>query len=77
MGILSRGRVLAAFALSLVVGGVWSTSGCGGPPGPANIMQKDNPLGPSFWIIPVPSDDESLLGRTFAAPPDPSKTLEE
>ncbi|MCS6902154.1 MAG: hypothetical protein RMJ98_21250 [Myxococcales bacterium] len=40
-------------------------------------VQRDNPLGPSFWIIPVPSDDDALLGRTFARPPDTSLTLEE
>lgn len=39
--------------------------------------QRDNPLGPSFWIIPTPSDDDSLLGRTFAKPPDTALTLEE
>jgi hypothetical protein len=46
------------------------------PQSPHN-MQKNNPLGPSFWIIPVPSDDDSLLARTFAKPPDTALTLEE
>ena len=39
--------------------------------------QRDNPLGPSFWIVPTPSDDDSLLSRTFARPPDSALTLEE
>jgi hypothetical protein len=39
--------------------------------------QRDNPLGPSFWIVPTPSDDDSLLSRTFARPPDTALTLEE
>jgi hypothetical protein len=40
-------------------------------------MQRDNPLGPSFWIIPTPSDDDGLLGRSFTRPPDTGLTLEE
>ncbi len=39
--------------------------------------QGDNPLGPSFWIVPTPSDDDSLLTRSFTRPPDGAYTLEE
>lgn len=39
--------------------------------------QRDNPLGPSFWIVPTPSDDDGLLSRSFAAPPNTALTLEE
>lgn len=40
-------------------------------------VQSDNPLGPSFWIVPVPTDDASLLTRVFRAPPDTALSLEE
>lgn len=40
-------------------------------------MQSSNPLGPSFWIIPAPSDDDGLLGRSFQRPPDTALSLEE
>lgn len=40
-------------------------------------VQSDNPLGPSVWIVAVPSDDDSLLSRTFRAPPDTALSLEE
>lgn len=39
--------------------------------------QRDNPLGPSFWIVATPSDDEGLLGRKLVRPPDGAFTLEE
>jgi hypothetical protein len=47
------------------------------PPRTGYDAQRDNPLGPSFWIVPTPSSDDGLLGRTFAAPPDAALTLEE
>ncbi len=47
------------------------------PPQSAADMQTNNPLGPSFWVIPTPSDDDGLLGRTFGRPPDTSLSLEE
>jgi hypothetical protein len=40
-------------------------------------VQSDNPLGPSFWIVAVPGDDDSLLSRTFRAPPDTALSLDE
>lgn len=59
---------LACFALSLAACMPARTGG---------EMQRDNPLGPSFWIIPTPSDDDGLLGRSFTRPPDTGLTLEE
>jgi hypothetical protein len=47
------------------------------PPQTSYDAQRDNPLGPSFWMVPTPSSDEGLLGRTFARPPDVALTLEE
>lgn len=40
-------------------------------------MQSGNPLGASFWLIPTPSDDDSVIGRTFRKPPDTALSLEE
>lgn len=58
-----------------VAGGAVATGvGCATP---AFSPQADNPLGPSFWIIPVPSEDDSLLGRVFAKVPSTEMTLEE
>ncbi len=54
----------------------WLASGCM-PPHSASDMQTNNPLGPSFWVIPTPSDDDGLLGRTFGRPPDTALSLEE
>ncbi|MEZ4227476.1 MAG: hypothetical protein R3B13_41440 [Polyangiaceae bacterium] len=50
--------------------------GCA-PARSASDMQSDNPLGPSFWLIPAPSTDDGLIGRRFRAPPDTALSLEE
>ena len=65
-----------AVPLLFAVSGLVAAVACGEPRS-AHDVQKDNPLGPSFWIIPVPGDDDALLGRTFPRSPDPSRTLEE
>lgn len=70
-----RKRVLVVLGL-LAVGGA-SAAGAGCSVNSAYDAQRDNPLGPSFWIVPTPSDDDGLLGRTFAKPPDTALTLEE
>lgn len=51
-------------------------SACGEARSPYDV-QKNNPLGPSFWLVPTPSEDTALLGRTFARPPDAAFSLEE
>ncbi len=61
--------------MSVALVGVMA-SGCA-PARSAADMQSDNPLGPSFWLIPTPSSDESLLGRSFHKPPDTALSLEE
>ena len=48
-----------------------------GEPRTGYDAQSDNPLGPSFWMVPTPSDDDSLLSRTFVRPPDGALSLEE
>lgn len=50
--------------------------GCG-KRAPAHAHSEDSPLGPSFWLNPVPSDDDSLLGRSFVRAPNETRTLEE
>jgi hypothetical protein len=62
--------ICAALLVSLV-----GAAGCS-PRSPYDL-QRDNPLGPSFWLNPAPSDDDGLLGRTFLKPPDTALTLEE
>lgn len=47
------------------------------PPQTGYDVQGDNPLGPSFWIVATPGDDEGLLGRKLLRPPDSAFTLEE
>jgi hypothetical protein len=61
------------FGPALLVLASW---GCA-PLQTAYDAQRDNPLGPSFWVIAAPSDDVSLLGRIFVRPPDSALTLEE
>ena len=36
-----------------------------------------SPLGPSYVLIPVPSEDDQLLGRVLPALPEPGRSLEE
>lgn len=54
---------------------------CGGSvPAPRSTAQSTaagNPLGPSYVLLPVPGDDEGLLGRVIPEPPQPGRTLEE
>lgn len=67
MGVGPGGRCVVALALALVA--------C--EPRTGYDAQSDNPLGPSFWMVPTPSDDASLLSRTFVRPPDTALSLEE
>ena len=36
---------------------------------PATTPAQGNPLGPSYVLLPVPGDDEGLLGRVIPEPP--------
>jgi hypothetical protein len=60
----------------LATGLAWLLAGCV-PPQTGYDAQGNNPLGPSFWIVATPSDDEGLLGRKLVRPPDAALTLEE
>lgn len=64
-----HGRLAVASVVSLWLGGCAS--------GPAHDPQSANPLGPSFWVLPTPSEDASLLGRILRSPPRIGFTLEE
>jgi len=39
--------------------------------------RETSPLGPSYVLIPVPSDDDSLLGRVLREAPEPGRALQE
>jgi hypothetical protein len=66
-------RALVISTLAVLALATW---GCL-PPQTGYDAQRDNPIGPSFWVIPTPGDDASLLGRVFVRPPDSALTLEE
>lgn len=67
MGVGPGGRRAVALILAIF--------GC--EPRTGYDAQSDNPLGPSFWMVPTPSDDASLLSRTFVRPPNTALSLEE
>lgn len=58
-----------------------AVAGCGGSVPPPRSSPEagaaGNPLGPSYVLLPVPGDDEGLLGRVIPEPPQPGRTLEE
>lgn len=55
--------------------------GCGGPPalksGGQDRAGEGNPLGPSYVLIPLPTEEASLLGRILPGVPEPGRSLEE
>lgn len=64
----------AALLLSLL------STACGSVPQPrgsASSTAEGNPLGPSYVLLPLPSEDDSLLGRVLPQPPEPGRSLEE
>lgn len=69
----------AVASLVLAAGGLTACGGTVPPPtraAPATAAQG-NPLGPSYVLLPVPGDDEGLLGRVIPEPPQPGRTLDE
>jgi len=40
-------------------------------------LQAASPLGPSYVLVPLPGDDDSLLGRVLLAPPEQGRSLDE
>lgn len=57
------------------------SAACGATPAPRSpkaVTSSDgNPLGPSYVLMPLPGEDDSLLGRVLPAPPQPGRSLEE
>ena len=68
--------VRAVLAAALVVG-------CGAPPTPRTASRSGggsagaSPLGPSYVLIPLPTEDDALLGRILPEMPTEGRTLEE
>jgi hypothetical protein len=64
--------------LSLTLG---SLTGCGSTPVPrlnsARDAAESSPLGPSYLLIPLPSDDDAILGRILPSLPEPGRAIEE
>src|SRR5262245_10813230 len=65
----------AAWAALLVLGG------CGSTP-TARVRDAGDaiaaaPLGQSYVLIPLPSDDDTLLGRIVESPPEPGRSLDQ
>ncbi|MBX3230941.1 MAG: hypothetical protein KIT84_36390 [Labilithrix sp.] len=54
---------------------------CGAPPTPKGAAREGggeaNPLGPSYVLIPLPTEDQTLLGRILPTMPAPGRSLEE
>lgn len=72
-----RRSVFVITALSAALGAV----ACGPPPTPKGATRDKgsdaNPLGPSYVLIPLPTEDQTLLGRVLPAMPAPGRSLEE
>lgn len=76
---MTRHRLaLAALPLSLLA------AACTPPATPRNPQSAGagggadaNPLGASYVLVPLPSEDDSILGRILPEPPAPGRSLEE
>jgi hypothetical protein len=47
------------------------------PSTPADATAAGSPLGPSYILVPLPNDDDSLLGRVLLDVPDSGRSLDE
>jgi hypothetical protein len=70
---MRRSSLLLALALL--------SAACGATPTPRMATRgrasDGNPLGPSYVLMPLPGEDDSLLGRVIPAAPEPGRSLEE
>lgn len=71
----SRLLILASILAPILVA-------CGGAPPKLRQRnfeeeQASNPLGPSYLLMPLPSEDSSVLGRILTAPPEAGRSLDE
>jgi len=68
-----------ALATSVLV--ALASVACGAPPTPRTPAGSSggaaNPLGPSYVLIPLPTEDDALLGRILPSEPAPGRSLEE
>ena len=68
-------RLTALIALAI------AAAGCGGgtfqPRTPHAQATPASPLGASYVLVPLPSEDSSLLGRVLPGPPEPGRSLAE
>ena len=67
--------------VAAITAGALLTTACGAPPVPKNAGNdrggEGNPLGPSYVLIPLPTEDQTLLGRVLPSPPAPGRSLDE
>jgi len=72
---------VSRFALSASLLTAVASVACGGPATPrvpsGSSSRADNPLGPSYVLIPLPTEDDALLGRILPSEPAPGRSLEE
>lgn len=55
-----------------------AAAGCIAPePRLPSAKSGSSPLGPSYVLMPLPSDDDSMLGRILEKPPEPGRSIEE
>ncbi len=75
---MRMGTVSGVALLSLSLGAL---AGCGSTPVPrlnsARDAAESSPLGPSYLLIPLPSDDDAILGRILPSLPEPGRAIEE
>jgi hypothetical protein len=60
--------------------GLVALAGCASVPEPRAGLKgttEGNPLGPSYMLMPLPTEDDALLGRMVPEVPEPGRTLEE
>jgi hypothetical protein len=69
-----KAHLIVAALLTCLIGG------CASVPRPRFANQdakQPSPLGPSYVLLPLPSDDDTLLGRVLPGPPEAGRALEE
>jgi hypothetical protein len=57
-----------------------TTLGCPTAPTPlfsGEDLSSDSPLGPSYVLMPLPNEDDAILGRILGELPEPGRSLEE
>jgi hypothetical protein len=68
-------------ALLLALAGATLLTACGAPPAPRTASRgggsAGNPLGPSYVLVPLPTEDDALLGRILPEMPTEGRSLEE